>query len=85
MGVVSQPASFRSVSYTHLAVRIRAGVEHDVVMRMGFVQMRTNDGFIPSGQKSADKFTADFMRLLRRHLSGPEGLDDVVALHPRCV
>ena len=51
-------------------------------MRMGFVQMRANDGFIPSGQKSADKFTADLMRLLRRHLSGPEGLDDMVTLHP---
>ena len=47
---------------------------------MRFVQVCGNDDFIAVPQQTPGKFNTHGMGLVRRHLAGSEGLDDVVAL-----
>ena len=47
---------------------------------MCFVQVGGNDDFIAVPQQAPGKLHAHGMGLVRRHLAGSEGLDDVVAL-----
>ena len=48
---------------------------------MGFVQVRSDDRLILTAKEFFGKRYANTVRLLRRHLSGRKGLDEVIAHH----
>mgnify|MGYP000683026548 CR=1 FL=1 len=61
-----------------MAVRAGNRIDHDVIMGMGLVQMGPDDDLKIIAEQTPCKLTPDLMGLLRRHLTGRKGLDEVV-------
>ena len=49
-----------------------------MIVKMRFIQVRTNDRLIPLAKQPLGKFHADTVCLLRRYLPGRKGLDEVI-------
>ena len=62
-------------------VAVYAGhrINDNVIMRMGFVQMRPNNDLKILAEQPPRKLTSDLMGLLRRNLSRSKGLNKVIA------
>ena len=52
-----------------------------MIVQMRFIQVRTNDRLIPLAKQPLGKFHADTVCLLRRHLAGRKGLDEMIPHH----
>ena len=63
------------------AVHKGYGIHYNVIVQMGFVQVCSDDRLILTAKELFDKSHADTVRLLRRHLSGCKGLDEVIPYH----
>ena len=62
-----------------MAVRAGDRIDHDVIMGMGLVQMGPDDDLKIIAEQTPCKLTPDLMGLLRRHLAGGKGLNEVIA------
>ena len=60
------------------------GIDDDVVVQMGFVQMRPDDHLIPLSEHPPCKLHPNLMCLLRCNFAGGKGLDEVVAENAAC-
>ena len=65
----------------HFAIHKCNRIEYDMIVQMGFIQVRADCHFVSFSQKPSDKFTPDFMCLLRSYLSGLERLNHMIGQH----
>lgn len=49
-----------------------------MIVKMRFIQVRTNDRLIPLAKQPLGKFHADTVCLFRRYLPGRKGLDEMI-------